>query len=158
MHLLGQLRWRSGKTLIAVVDALAKMQLPTMNSEPMETTLSNRVVEGTQTTYARLSSVGHIVVLALRSVGPKGGSHPEIWTEGFPKKARATSAFMNKRLSPKIAQSANRASFCGSRSLCGCAFLDLWFARFRKIRGVGFLGASCFWRTSPFWPSICGGK
>ena len=73
-----------------------------------------------------------------------GRFSPEILTEVFPKKARATSAFMTKRLSPKIAQSANRASFCGSRSLCGCAVLDLWFARFRKTRGGRIFGCLMF--------------
>ena len=80
--------------------------------------------------------------------------------------ARATSAFLNKRLSSKIAQSANRAVvlFCGSGPLCGCAFLEMWFAHFRKTRrGFGcllFLANLSFWGFElwrkvelilPFW-------
>ena len=65
-------------------------------------------------------------------------------------------AFLNKLLSPEIAQSANRASFCGSGSLCGCAILNLWFARFRKTRGGSILGCFMLLANDSFWAAICG--
>ena len=37
-------------------------------------------------------------------------------------------------------------------------FLDLWFARFRKTRGVGIFGCLLFLANSPFCAAICGGK
>ena len=37
-------------------------------------------------------------------------------------------------------------------------FLICGLPVFEKQEGVAFVGASCFWRTSPLWPSICGGK
>jgi hypothetical protein len=42
LHLLGQLRWRSGRTLIALVGALSKMAVPVDNCETVETHVSKQ--------------------------------------------------------------------------------------------------------------------
>jgi hypothetical protein len=42
LHLLGQLRWRSGRTLIALVGALSKMTVPVENCETVETHVSKQ--------------------------------------------------------------------------------------------------------------------